>query len=157
MSATGRGRPSKKGGRACRGRRGNEDRRSPGTYSLTAFSEEEKVAREFIIHEAPDVIVLLVNAAALERSLYLLAELLLLGSPVIVAVNMLDVAEAQGIRVDAEALEKALGLPVVPMIATKTAASGSSFSGSSPSPAGRCSPCRNFRWSERITASSLRS
>jgi ferrous iron transport protein B len=91
----------------------------PGTYSLTAFSEEEKVAREFIIHEAPDVIVLLVNAAALERSLYLLAEILLLGSPVIVAVNMLDVAEAQGIRVDAEALEKALGLPVVPMIATK--------------------------------------
>lgn len=91
----------------------------PGTYSLTAFSEEEKVAREFIIHEAPDVIVLLVNAAALERSLYLLAELLLLGSPVIVAVNMLDVAEAQGIRVDAEALEKALGLPVIPMIATK--------------------------------------
>ena len=91
----------------------------PGTYSLTAFSEEEKVAREFIIHEAPDVIVLLVNAAALERSLYLLAELLLLGSPVIVAVNMLDVAEAQGIRVDAEALENALGLPVVPMIATK--------------------------------------
>jgi len=91
----------------------------PGTYSLTAFSEEEKAAREFIIHEAPDVIVLLVNAAALERSLYLLAEILLLGSPVIVAVNMLDVAEAQGIRVDAEALEKALGLPVVPMIATK--------------------------------------
>lgn len=91
----------------------------PGTYSLTAFSEEEKVAREFIIHEAPDVIVLLVNAAALERSLYLLAELLLLGSPVIVALNMLDVAEAQGIRVNAEALEKALGLPVVPMIATK--------------------------------------
>src|SRR3989339_1650971 len=71
----------------------------PGTYSLTAFSEEEKVAREFIIHEAPDVIVLLVNAAALERSLYLLAELLLLESPVIVALNMLDVAEAQGIRV----------------------------------------------------------
>lgn len=91
----------------------------PGTYSLTAFSEEEKVAREFIIHQAPDVIVLLVNAAALERSLYLLAEILLLGSPVIVALNMLDVAEAQGIRVDAEALEKALGLPVVPMIATK--------------------------------------
>ena len=91
----------------------------PGTYSLTAFSEEERVAREFVIHEAPDVIVLLANAAALERSLYLLAELLLLGSPVIVAVNMLDVAEAQGIRVDAEALEKALGIPVVPMIATK--------------------------------------
>ncbi|MCX5837608.1 MAG: ferrous iron transport protein B, partial [Deltaproteobacteria bacterium] len=91
----------------------------PGTYSLTAFSEEEKVARDFIIHERPDVTVLLVNAAALERSLYLLAELLLLGPPLIVAVNMLDVAEKQGIRIDADALEKALGLPVVPMIATK--------------------------------------
>ena len=91
----------------------------PGTYSLTAFSEEERVARDFIIHEAPDVIVLLVNAAVLERSLYLLTELLLLGPPIVVAVNMLDVAEKQGIRVDAEALERSLGIPVVPMIATK--------------------------------------
>jgi ferrous iron transport protein B len=91
----------------------------PGTYSLTSFSEEERVAREFVIHEGPDVIVLLANASALERSLYLLAELLLLGRPVIVAVNMLDVAESQGIRVDAAALERALGIPVVPMVATK--------------------------------------
>jgi ferrous iron transport protein B len=91
----------------------------PGTYSLTSFSEEERVARDFVIHEGPDVIVLLANATALERSLYLLAELLLLGPPVMVAVNMLDVAEKQGIRVDTEALEKALGVPVVPMVATK--------------------------------------
>jgi ferrous iron transport protein B len=91
----------------------------PGTYSLTAFSEEERVARDFIIHEAPDVIVLLVNASALERSLYLLAELLLLGPPVVIAVNMLDVAENQGIRIDTESLQKALGIPVVPMVATK--------------------------------------
>ncbi|MDA8125703.1 MAG: ferrous iron transport protein B [Deltaproteobacteria bacterium] len=91
----------------------------PGTYSLTSFSEEERVARDFIIHEAPDVIVLLVNAAALERSLYLLSELLLLTPPVVVAVNMLDVAEQQGLRIDPEALEKALGVPVVPMVATK--------------------------------------
>jgi len=91
----------------------------PGTYSLTAFSEEERVARDFIIHEAPDVIILLVNASALERSLYLLAELLLLGPPVVIAVNMLDVAENQGIRIDTEALQKSLGIPVVPMIATK--------------------------------------
>ena len=68
----------------------------PGTYSLTAFSEEERVARDFIIHEAPDVIVLLVNAAVLERSLYLLSELVLLGPPIVVAVNMLDVAETTG-------------------------------------------------------------
>jgi ferrous iron transport protein B len=91
----------------------------PGTYSLTSFSEEERVARDFVIHEAPDVIVLLANAAALERSLYLLAELLLLGPPVVVAVNMLDVAEKQGIRIDTDALGAALGLPVVPMVATK--------------------------------------
>ena len=59
------------------------------------------------------------NAAVLERSLYLLSELLLLGPPIVVAVNMLDVAEKQGIRIDTEALEKSLGIPVVPMVATK--------------------------------------
>lgn len=91
----------------------------PGTYSLSAFSEEERVARDFIINEHPDATILLVNASALERSLYLLSELLLLGPPVIVAVNMTDVAEAQGIFVDAEALQKALGVPVVQLIATK--------------------------------------
>lgn len=91
----------------------------PGTYSLTAFSEEERVARDFIIGVNPDVIVHLANAAALERSLYLLSELLLLGPPVIVAVNMLDVAEAQGERVDIKALQNALGIPVVAMVATK--------------------------------------
>ncbi|MHB8909401.1 MAG: ferrous iron transport protein B [Syntrophales bacterium] len=91
----------------------------PGTYSLTAFSEEERVTRDFIIHEAPDVIVLLVNAAVLERSLYLLSEIVLLGPPIVVAVNMLDVAEQQGIRIDTETLAKSIGIPVVPMIATK--------------------------------------
>lgn len=91
----------------------------PGTYSLTAFSEEERVARDFIIHERPDIIVLLMNAAALERSLYLLSELLLLGPPVVVAVNMLDVAEQQGIRIDTGTLESSLGIPVIPMVATR--------------------------------------
>ncbi len=91
----------------------------PGTYSLTAFSEEERVARDFIISVNPDVIVHLVNASALERSLYLLSELLLLGPPIVVAVNMIDVAEAQGIHVDVKALQESLGIPVVPMVATK--------------------------------------
>jgi ferrous iron transport protein B len=91
----------------------------PGTYSLTACSEEEKVARDFIIHESPDVIVLLVNAAALERSLYLLTEVLLLGPPVVIALNMLDVAEDQGISIDTKALQDSLGIPVVPMVAVK--------------------------------------
>ncbi|OPY01911.1 MAG: Ferrous iron transport protein B [Syntrophorhabdus sp. PtaB.Bin184] len=91
----------------------------PGTYSLSAYSEEERVTREFLIHEHPDVTVLFVNASALERSLYLLTELLLLRSPVIVAVNMFDVAENQGVHVEAEALAASLGLPVVSTVATK--------------------------------------
>ena len=91
----------------------------PGTYSLSAFSEEERVARDFVINEHPDAIILLVNASALERSLYLLSELLLLGPPVIVGVNMTDVAEAQGIYVDIEALREALGIPVLHLLATK--------------------------------------
>ncbi len=91
----------------------------PGTYSLSAFSEEERIARDFIIHERPDAVVLIVNAAALERSLYLLSELLLLDRPIIVGVNMLDVAEAQGLRVDIKALQTSLGLPVIPMVASR--------------------------------------
>ena len=91
----------------------------PGTYSLTSFSEEERAAREFLIHERPDVIVLVANAAALERSLYLLSELLLIDARIVVAVNMMDVAEAQGIHIDIAALQRSLGLPVAPVIATK--------------------------------------
>ncbi|MBN1664136.1 MAG: ferrous iron transport protein B [Deltaproteobacteria bacterium] len=91
----------------------------PGTYGLTAFSEEERIARDFIIGNRPDIIVLLVNAAAPERSLYLLSELLLLDVPILCAVNMIDVAEAQGIRIDIKALRKALGIPVVAMVASK--------------------------------------
>ncbi|MEN6617520.1 MAG: ferrous iron transport protein B [Syntrophorhabdus sp.] len=91
----------------------------PGTYSLSAYSEEERVTREFLIHERPDITVLFVNASALERSLYLLTELLLLPSPVIVAVNMIDVAGDQGVRIDIEALQRSLGLPVVATVASK--------------------------------------
>ncbi len=91
----------------------------PGTYSLTAFSEEERAAREFLINERPDVIVLVANAAVLERSLYLLSELLLIDAPIVVAVNMMDVAEAQGIHIDIAALQRSLGMPVIPIIATK--------------------------------------
>lgn len=91
----------------------------PGTYSLTANSAEEVIAREFIIRERPDVVVVLVDAAVLERSLYLVAELLPLPAPVIVALNMMDVAEQEGVRVEPQVLEAALGAPVVPMVATR--------------------------------------
>jgi ferrous iron transport protein B len=91
----------------------------PGTYSLTSFSEEERVTRDFIIQEKPDLVVLVLNAAALERSLYLLSEVLLLNRPVIVAINMLDVASNQGTQIDAKALQDSLGLPVIPMVAKR--------------------------------------
>ena len=91
----------------------------PGTYSLTANSVEEIIARDFIIKERPDVVVVLLNAATLERNLYLVAELLPLPAPVIVALNMMDVAEQEGLKIEPEVLEAALGVRVVPMIATK--------------------------------------
>jgi len=91
----------------------------PGSYSLTAYSEEERIARNFIINERPDAIVLIANASAVERSLYLLAEFLLLKVPIIVALNMMDVAEQQGIRIDVGLLEKYLGVPVIPMVASR--------------------------------------
>ncbi|HEY73436.1 MAG TPA: ferrous iron transport protein B [Thermoflexia bacterium] len=91
----------------------------PGTYSLTANSAEEVITREFIIREQPDVVVALVDAAILERSLYLVAELVTLPAPVIVALNMMDVAEQEGFHIEPEVLEAALGLKVAPMVAAK--------------------------------------
>ena len=91
----------------------------PGTYSLTANSLEERIARDYIIRECPDVVVAIADAAALERNLYLLAELLSLPSPVVLALNMMDVAEQQGMHIEPHVLVAALGLPVVPMVATR--------------------------------------
>ena len=91
----------------------------PGTYSLTANSEEERITRDFVVHEEPDVIVMIADASALERNLYLLAELLVLPVPVVLGLNMMDVAQRQGIQIEAHVLEAALGLPVIPLVATK--------------------------------------
>jgi ferrous iron transport protein B len=91
----------------------------PGTYSLTANSEEERIARDYLIREQPDVVVAIVNAAALERSLYLVAELLSLRPSLVVGLNMGDVAEQNGIRVEPHVLAAALGAPVVPLVAAR--------------------------------------
>jgi len=91
----------------------------PGTYSLTANSLEELIAREYIIQERPDVVVVVLDAATLERNLYLVAELLPLPPRVVVALNMIDVAEQEGVHIEPEVLQAALGVPVVPMVATK--------------------------------------
>lgn len=91
----------------------------PGTYSLTSGSEEERIARDYLIHNPPDAVIALVNAASLERNLYLVAELLLLPVPVVVGLNMVDVAKSHGTHVEAHVLEAALGLPVVELVASK--------------------------------------
>jgi ferrous iron transport protein B len=91
----------------------------PGTYSLTANSEEERIARDYLIRERPDVVVAVVNASALERNLYLVAELLCLPQPVVLGLNMTDVAEQHGVRVEPHVLAAALGLPVVPLVAAR--------------------------------------
>jgi ferrous iron transport protein B len=90
----------------------------PGTYSLTANSEEERIARDFILQEQPDLVVVVVDAAHLERNLYLVAELLLLPSPLLIVLNMMDVAKQEGIQVEPKVLETILGIPVIPMVAS---------------------------------------
>jgi ferrous iron transport protein B len=91
----------------------------PGTYSLSANSPEELIAREYIIKQKPDVVVVIVDATALERNLYLVSELLPLPAPVIIGLNMMDVAEQQGLKIEPHVLEAALGIPVVPLVATR--------------------------------------
>jgi ferrous iron transport protein B len=89
----------------------------PGTYSLTAYSLEEVVARDFLIHEKPGVVVNIVDASNLERNLYLTLQFMELGMPVCIALNMMDMADHRGITIDHEKLSQLLGVPVVPTIA----------------------------------------
>lgn len=92
----------------------------PGTYSLTSGSEEERIARDYLISDPPAVVLAVVNASSLERNLYLVAELLALPVPVVVGLNMLDVAESHGITVEAPVLSAALGVPVIELVASKS-------------------------------------
>jgi ferrous iron transport protein B len=89
----------------------------PGTYSLTAYSMEEVVARDFLVNEKPGAVINIVDASNLERNLYLTIQFLELGIPVVIALNMMDVAQARGIHIDAKKLSELLGVPVIPTIA----------------------------------------
>ena len=91
----------------------------PGTYSLAAVSPEESVARDYLLDETPDVVVLVVDAANPERNLYLTVQVLELGIRVVVALNMSDTAEARGLRIDHALLEERLGVPVIPTVARR--------------------------------------
>jgi ferrous iron transport protein B len=85
----------------------------PGTYSFSSYSLEERVAKEFIIDEQPDVIVNVVDASSFKRHMYLTFQLLEIGIPVIVVLNMMDIANNRGIEIDTEQVSKLLGCPVV--------------------------------------------
>jgi len=96
----------------------------PGTYSLSARSEDEMVARNFIVEERPDVVIHVVDASNLERNMYLYTQLSELDAPVILAMNMSDMVEAKGFTIDYKMLSKSLGKPVIPTIGSKNKGMG---------------------------------
>jgi ferrous iron transport protein B len=96
----------------------------PGTYSLISRSPDEQIAMEVLRGlradvDAPDVVVVVVDASNLQRNLYLVSQLIELGRPLVVALNMTDIAERRGLRVSAAALSRALGVAVVPVVGHK--------------------------------------
>lgn len=91
----------------------------PGTYSLTSYTMEEQVSRQFILSDEVDVIINVVDASNLERSLYLTLQLLELGKPVVVALNMMDIVESRGEEIDFHRLPEMLGAPVIPVSAKR--------------------------------------
>ena len=91
----------------------------PGVYSLTAYSLDEVIARNFVVEEKPDVVVDVVDASNLERNLYLAVQLLEMGAPLIIALNMMDMAESRNYHIDVEILSQLLGVPIVPMVASR--------------------------------------
>jgi ferrous iron transport protein B len=91
----------------------------PGTYSLNAYSQEEVIARNFIIDQKPDLVISVVDASNLERNLYLVVQIIELGAKVIVALNMTDVADGRGIKINIDKLSQGMKIPVIPTIASK--------------------------------------
>jgi ferrous iron transport protein B len=89
----------------------------PGTYSLTAYTQDELVARNFLIEKNPDAVVTVLDATNLERSLYLVLQILELGTPVIVALNMMDEVRRKGVSIDTGRLSKLLDSPILEMVA----------------------------------------
>ncbi|MCK4695100.1 MAG: Fe(2+) transporter permease subunit FeoB, partial [Candidatus Cloacimonetes bacterium] len=91
----------------------------PGIYSFSAYSLDEKIAREYILMYKPDLVVNIVDGTNLERNLYLTTQLLEMKIPVVVALNMMDIAKQRKIHIEVEHLETHLGCPVIPMVANK--------------------------------------
>ena len=91
----------------------------PGTYSLSPYTQEEIIARDYLVHEKPDAIINVVDATNLERNLYLTVQLLELGIPVVMALNIYDEAISKGYKIDIKTMKDILGIEVIPTVATK--------------------------------------
>ena len=91
----------------------------PGTYSLTAYSIEELVARNFIVHDKPDAVIDILDASNIERNLFLAVQIMELGAPLVLALNMVDVATQRGLEFDLDKLSELLGAPIVPTVGNK--------------------------------------
>lgn len=91
----------------------------PGVYSLTAYSLDEIIARNFVVDENPDIVVDIVDASNLERNLYLAVQFLEMGVKLVVALNMMDVAQSRDYQIDVNKLSYLLGAPIVPMVANR--------------------------------------
>ena len=92
----------------------------PGTYSLGAYSEDEIVARNFILQDNPDVVINVLDATNIERNMYLTVQMMEMGANMILALNMMDEANARGIKINTKKLSEKMGLPIVETIATKS-------------------------------------
>jgi len=91
----------------------------PGIYSLSTFSLEELVSRKYITVERPDIVINVVDASVLERNLFFTLQLMELETPMVMALNQVDMAKGKGIQIDNKKLEKFLRIPVVPTVAIK--------------------------------------
>ena len=91
----------------------------PGTYSLTSYTMEEQVTRQYILSDDVDVIIDVADASSLGRNLYLTLQLIELGKPVILALNMMDIVEKRGMEIDTHRLPEMLGIPVIPVSARR--------------------------------------
>ena len=124
----------------------------PGIYSLSPYTLEEVVARNYLVNEKPDAILNIVDGTNIERNLYLTTQLIELGLPVVVAVNMIDLVRKNGDKIDLQKLGEALGCQVVEMSALKgeggmAAAERAVAAGPGPARPGSCPTCSPAAWS----------
>ena len=91
----------------------------PGTYSLTSYTQEERIARDFLLLEKPEILIDVVDAGNLERNLYLVLQLMEMNIPLVICLNMMDVAKRRGFHIDLNELSRELNSPVVPTIGNR--------------------------------------